>query len=66
MVPLVFQDITFGPITLGIHSMMFFLAFLLLGLASVSYGFLTRLYARNTGYIPDTRMPAVLERFSLE
>lgn len=64
--PLLFGDITIGSVTFGVHSLMYFSAFIILGLVGVSYGYLTRIYARASGYIPDTGMPKILESISLE
>lgn len=59
-------DIQFGSVKLGIHSLSFFSAAILLGLDAISFGYLTRIYANVSGYIPDTKMPVLLEHFSLE
>ena len=66
MIPLLFTDITLGPVTFSVHSLMYFAAFVILGVSAISYGYLTRVYAKTTGYIPATKMPGFLERFSLE
>lgn len=66
MIPLLFGDIEIGPITFGVHSLMYFAAFVIVGFTAISYGYLTRVYSKTTGYIPATHMPAVLENFSLE
>lgn len=66
MIPLLFGDIEIGPITFGVHSLMYFAAFVVVGFTAISYGYLTRVYSKTTGYIPATHMPAILESFSLE
>ena len=66
MIPLLFGDVTIGSVTFGVHSLMYFAAFVILGVTGISYGYLTRAYAKSTGYIPETSMPRLLEHFSLE
>lgn len=65
-IPLCFSDISIGNLTLGVHSLLYFFAFIIIGITTISFGFLTRLYAANYGFLPEARMPARLEKVSLE
>ena len=65
-VPLLFTDISIGSVNFGIPSLLFFAAFIIIGFTITSFGYLTRLFAKQSGFIPDTKMPALLERLSLE
>lgn len=66
MVLLECTNVTWGATTFSIHTLLYAAACVVLGFTSVSYGYLTRLYAKQSGYIPDARMPRVLERLTLE
>lgn len=66
MVLLECTNITWGATTFSIHTLLYAAACVVLGFTSISYGYLTRLYAKQSGYIPDARMPRVLERLTLE
>lgn len=65
-IPLCFTDLTLGPITLGVHSLLYFSAFVVIGILVVCFGYLTRLYARSTGYIPSAKLPFLLRKLNIE
>ncbi len=64
--PLLFGDIALGSVTLGVHSLMYFAAFVVVGVLGLSMAYLTRMYAKASGYIPGTAMPFIFEKLSLE
>jgi len=66
MVLLECTNVTWGATTFSIHTLLYAAVCVVLGFASVSYGYLTRLYAKQSGYIPDAKMPRALERLTLE
>lgn len=55
MAPLTIADVEIGDVTFGVHTLLFFAALTVIGINVLSYGYLTQLYAKVSGFIPSNR-----------